>query len=36
MLLFSYFLQDNYKIQFLARVLDTRLQFEIFISLHLN
>ena len=33
-LLFGYFRQDNYKIQFLARGLGSRLQFELFIFFH--
>ena len=35
-LLFGYFQQDNYKIEFLAKRLGTRLQFEYLISFHPN
>ena len=35
-LCFSYFQQDNYKIEFLVRKLGTRLYVELFISFHPN
>ena len=36
MLLIGYFQQDNYKFEILAQRLDTRVQFEYFISFHPN
>ena len=35
-LLFGYFQQDNYKIEFLVRRLGTRLHFEYYMSFHPN
>ena len=36
MLFFGYFQQDNYKIEFIAGTMGTRLQFQYFMFFHSN